>query len=262
MFARGVVSLHTAHLPVPKTLTSKSRVSITYKLIQNKGLQVYYFGHLGKTGGRGSYRMVHTTQHPAELRPRNPVRPSQKRTSPLPAASANLCALSASALEFDFVRSSLSAAVCRLSANGCLLSPLFLLHTQNRLLSLLFPLHTQKQGDTPPQKCWRADILDFSPYISHSFQSHTTAKKAGLKTNATGQRCRGTINRALFSFIPPAASFLLFPLREDQHANSCHRYLCNRIQSPVKQERSALRYQPASRPRWRSRKSSLEEQDE
>src|SRR5260370_14405523 len=55
MFARGVLSLHTAHLPVPKTLTSKSRVSITSKLIQTKGLQVLHFGHLRKTGGRGGY---------------------------------------------------------------------------------------------------------------------------------------------------------------------------------------------------------------
>src|SRR6266481_2642095 len=53
MFARGVVSLHTAHLPVQKTLASKSLVSITSKLIQNKGLQVLHSGHLRKTGGRG-----------------------------------------------------------------------------------------------------------------------------------------------------------------------------------------------------------------
>ena len=59
MFARGVVSLHTAHPPASKNLASNSRVSITYKLIQTKGLQVYCFGHLRKTGGWGSYRMVH-----------------------------------------------------------------------------------------------------------------------------------------------------------------------------------------------------------
>jgi hypothetical protein len=59
MFARGVVSLHTAHLPVPKTLKSKSRVSITSKLIQNKGLQVFCFGHLRKTGGRGVLLSCH-----------------------------------------------------------------------------------------------------------------------------------------------------------------------------------------------------------
>ena len=117
MFARGSVSLYTAHLPVHKTPTSNSRVSITYKLIQNKGLQLHYFGHLQKTGGRGSYRLVHATHHLAELRAQAQVRPSQMRMSPLPATSANLCVLSASALDFVFVRSSLSAVDCRLSAN-------------------------------------------------------------------------------------------------------------------------------------------------
>jgi hypothetical protein len=154
MFARGLVSLHTPPLLGRKPSSVKSRVSTTYKLIQNKGLQLHYFGHLRKTGGRGSYRLVHATQHPAELRPRDPMRPFQKRTPRLPAASANLCVLSASALDFVFVRSSLpalglpngSAVDCQLSANGCLLSPLFPPHTQSRLLSLLFPLHTQKQG--------------------------------------------------------------------------------------------------------------------
>jgi hypothetical protein len=165
-FARGLVPLHNPPLFGRKPSSVKSRVSITYKLIQNKGLQVPYFDHLQKTGGRGSYRLVHAAHHPAELRPHAPVRPSQKRTSPLPAVSANLCVLSASALDFVFVRSSLSA-------NGCLLSPLFPLHTRSCPVSLLVPLHTQKQGDTPPQKCRRAaclarrraDIFDFSPYI-------------------------------------------------------------------------------------------------
>src|SRR5882762_6497970 len=68
MFARGVVYLHAAcpersrrgHLPVPKSPSAKSRVSITSKLIQTKGLQVLHFCHLRKTGGRGSYRLVHT----------------------------------------------------------------------------------------------------------------------------------------------------------------------------------------------------------
>jgi len=56
MFARGVLSLHTAPLSVPKTPTSKSRVSITSKLIETKRLQVLHSGHLRKTGGRGSYQ--------------------------------------------------------------------------------------------------------------------------------------------------------------------------------------------------------------
>src|SRR6267378_1814958 len=54
--ARGVLSLHTAPLSVPKTPTSKSRVSITSKLIETKRLQVLHSGHLRKTGGRGSYQ--------------------------------------------------------------------------------------------------------------------------------------------------------------------------------------------------------------
>ena len=58
MFARGEVSLHTFHLPAQKIPTFKSRVSITSKVIQTKGLQVYCFGHLQKTGGWGSYRIV------------------------------------------------------------------------------------------------------------------------------------------------------------------------------------------------------------
>src|SRR5882724_11753982 len=59
MFARGVLSLHTAPLSVPKTLATNSRISITSKLIQTKALQVLYSGHLRKTGGRRSYRLVH-----------------------------------------------------------------------------------------------------------------------------------------------------------------------------------------------------------
>ena len=64
MFARGLVSLHTPPLLGRKLSSVKSRISITYKLIQNKRLQLHYFGHLRKTGGRGSYRMVHTANLP------------------------------------------------------------------------------------------------------------------------------------------------------------------------------------------------------
>ncbi len=63
-FARGVVYLHAAHLPVPKSLSAKSRVSITSKLIESKRLQVLYFGHLRKTGGRGSYGHLTKDVHP------------------------------------------------------------------------------------------------------------------------------------------------------------------------------------------------------
>ena len=60
MFARRWAYLHTAQFPVPKNLAAKSRVSTTSKLIEIKALQVLHFGHLQKTGGRGSYRLVHT----------------------------------------------------------------------------------------------------------------------------------------------------------------------------------------------------------
>jgi len=59
MFARGWAYLHAAQLPVPKNLAVKPCISITSKLIESKRLQVLYFGHLRKTGGRGSYRLVH-----------------------------------------------------------------------------------------------------------------------------------------------------------------------------------------------------------
>src|SRR5882757_1311988 len=59
MLARKLFSLSSAQLPDPKTPASKSPVSITSKLIQTKALQVLYSGHLRKTGGRGSYRLVH-----------------------------------------------------------------------------------------------------------------------------------------------------------------------------------------------------------
>jgi|SRR5882724_5999274 len=54
MFARGLDSLHTLPILGRKSFAAKSRVSITSKLIENKRFQVLYFGHLRKTGGRGS----------------------------------------------------------------------------------------------------------------------------------------------------------------------------------------------------------------
>jgi hypothetical protein len=44
-----------AQLLVPKNLAVKPCISITSKLIENKTLQVLYFGHLRKTGGRGGW---------------------------------------------------------------------------------------------------------------------------------------------------------------------------------------------------------------
>src|SRR6266702_8636385 len=53
MLARKLFSPSSAQLPYPKTPASKSPVSITSKLIENKALQVLYSGHLRKTGGGG-----------------------------------------------------------------------------------------------------------------------------------------------------------------------------------------------------------------
>ena len=58
---KGPSLLSDAQLSIPKTLATNSRVSITSKQIEIKGLQVLYSGHLRKTGGRGSYRLVHAT---------------------------------------------------------------------------------------------------------------------------------------------------------------------------------------------------------
>jgi len=62
-FARELVSPHSPPLLDRKPSSVKSRVSTSSKLIEIKGLQLLYFGHLRKTGGRGSYRLVHTTHH-------------------------------------------------------------------------------------------------------------------------------------------------------------------------------------------------------
>jgi hypothetical protein len=160
MFARAVIYLHAAHLPVPKSLAAKPSISVTSKLIEIKRLQLHYFGHLRKTGGRGSYQLP--TRHP--LFP--PHSPHSFTLSPA---------------EGPAHRS--------ISGGGpLLLSPVFPLHTSTSLVCLLFPLLTQKQRGVggmssqssflrsrlfrpPAQKCRRADIFDFSPYFSHFFTS-------------------------------------------------------------------------------------------
>jgi hypothetical protein len=146
-FARGLVPLPTAcpergrRAPLfgRKHSSLKPRVSITYKLIQNKALQLHYFSHLRKTGGRGSYWFALSGSE-------SPARRSFSEGGPLPPKLAQ-----------GF----------RLIAYDCLLTPFFPLHTRHSAASPMFPLHTQKQGGTPPQKCRRADIFDFSPYILH-----------------------------------------------------------------------------------------------
>ena len=128
MFARGLVSLHTPPFPGRKCLAAKSRISISSKLIEIKGLQLHYFGHLRKTGGRGSYQL--SIYHPL-FPPHSPLaRPESNRR------------------------------VTRL-----LLSPLFPLHASTSLVSLLFPLHTQKQGGVPPPKNVGAPTFSIFPLI-------------------------------------------------------------------------------------------------
>ena len=181
MFARGLVSLDTPPLLGRKPTSINPRVSITYKLIQNKRLQLHYFSHLRKTGGRGSYRLVHTTHHPAELRATAPVRSSQRRTPPLPAASANLCALSASALDFVFVPSSLSAVDCRLSAN-CRASKPFVSPTYKVSVPNSFVSHTyaKTRGYAPVENVGAPTFLIF-PHIFRTFwtQPAVASAKAG-----------------------------------------------------------------------------------
>jgi hypothetical protein len=129
MFARGLVSLHTLPLLGRKPPSVKSPVSISSKLIQTKGLQVPYFGHLRKIGGRG-------------VLPACPER--SRRVIPI-----------SSPLELTEVEES------RLP------TPLFPLHTKIPLVSPFLPLHTRKQGGIPSGQCRRADIFDFSPDLSH-----------------------------------------------------------------------------------------------
>jgi len=133
MFARGLVSLHTPPLLGQKPSPVKSCVSISSKLIEIKGLQLQYFSHLRKTGGRG-------------VLPACPER--SRRVMP-----------TSSPLELTEVEESL------------LPTPLFPLHTKIPLVSPFLPLHTRKQGGIPPGKCRRADIFDFSPDLSHFFPS-------------------------------------------------------------------------------------------
>jgi hypothetical protein len=90
-FARGWACLHTAcpersrraRLPVPKIPAAKPCVSISSKLIEIKGLQVLHSGHLRKTGGRGSYQLVHTTDHPVRKTPQqSPAFPTRLSRAP------------------------------------------------------------------------------------------------------------------------------------------------------------------------------------
>jgi len=130
-FARGLVSLHTPPLLGRKPSSAKSRVSISSKLIEIKRLQPHYFGHLRKTGGRGSYQLL--TRHPL-FPPHSPLAcPGRSRRGHSP------------------------------SSISCI-SPAYELQPR---MSLVSPTYAKTGGCTPVQKCRRADILDFSPYFSH-----------------------------------------------------------------------------------------------
>jgi hypothetical protein len=165
MFARSVVSLHTTHLPVQKNLASKSCVSITSKLIETKGLQVLYFGHLRKTGGRGSYRLVHAARLPFQKglaaessysRTGHPI----KDVHPEPAEGI----FSDSSSRLTKPAKSNYSCTYRVPGGGgytgFLVRPI-------RLVSKSFvsPTYAKTGGYAPCGKCRRADIFDFSPYV-------------------------------------------------------------------------------------------------
>src|SRR5258708_17967410 len=98
MFARGEVLLYIALPPAPKSVAAKSSVSAISKVIETKRLQVHYFGHLRKSGGRGSYQLCYTASG-----------------LPLPLPFANLSALRACALALLFSCPELSTVGCWLT---------------------------------------------------------------------------------------------------------------------------------------------------
>ena len=118
MLARGWAYPHTAHLPVPKNPAANPCVSTTSKLIQTKGLQVLHFAHLRKTGGRGSYQLVHTAYLPL----RNPPGTESK----------------------------VSAIVCRLTADSFALNPFLSHHSKTRAHNSFCLISLHKTGGIPP----------------------------------------------------------------------------------------------------------------
>src|SRR6267378_2741035 len=205
MFTRGVLSLHTAPLSVPKTPTSKSRVSITSKLIENKPLQVLSFGHLRKTGGWGSYPLCQqefgSPSFPRSFPPIstlaspffNHLRTLSFFGSQLSRVPSAVCALLRKkpgvypyvVIPSFFIivptrspfacpeRSAPSAPrVLQQGRRACppkLQRRRVISHTYQHQprISLVSPTYAKTGGYTPTQKCRRADIFDFSPDISH-----------------------------------------------------------------------------------------------
>src|SRR5258708_40203514 len=144
MFARGKVLLYTALPPAPKSLAAKHSVSAPSKLIETKRLQVHSFGHLRKTGGWGSYRLVH-----------NPPLLGRKPSS-VKSNHPHTLVPSASREGYGMPR-----------GGGCtsfLVRPI-------RFVSKPFvsPTYAKTGGSPPCGKCRRADIFDFSPYILRFF---------------------------------------------------------------------------------------------
>jgi hypothetical protein len=158
MFARGLVSLHTPPLLGRKLSSVKSRISITYKLIQNKRLQLHYFGHLRKTGGRGSYRMVHTANLPVR-KPRG-TKSNLSRT------------LALSVLREGY----------GMPGGGVLLAcperSRRVIPIRRASKPFISPTYAKTRGVCPCGKCRRADILDFSPYISHFLASSSPTRRS------------------------------------------------------------------------------------
>ena len=136
MTARGLLSLYTAHLPVPKTLASKPCVSITCKLIENNRLQLHCFGHLRKTGGGGVINGYRS------------------------------CAFSLGA-----PITSKGVPVFLSDQFASFLSLLFPLHTKSLSVTLLFPLLTQKQWGIPPVENVGAPTFLIFPVIFRTFWS-------------------------------------------------------------------------------------------
>jgi hypothetical protein len=131
-FAPGLVSLHTTPLLGRKPSSVKSRVSISSKLIEIKGFQLQHFGHLRKTGGRGSYRLVHTTHHPVRkspaaksnysAHPTKDVHP-EPTEGPVRATSRTLLPASPSAFSSRISTKSLISPTYEISTGNSFLSP-------------------------------------------------------------------------------------------------------------------------------------------
>ena len=161
-FARGLVSLHTPPLLGRKPSSAKSRVSISSKLIEIKRLQPHYFGHLRKTGGRGSYQLP--ILHPL-FPPHSPLAcPGRSRRGHSP------------------------------SSISCI-SPAYELQPR---MSLVSPTYAKTGGCTSPRKNVGAPTFFTFPLISRTFslpprsaaltQDRRNGKRAGMKASATWKK--------------------------------------------------------------------------